>query len=639
MDDQSHRISLRAWVACLISAIFLGISQPLFMPQLFSESSAQQSFLGLLVLIAYVPWFLVVRSKDLRATFILIFTAMTLQFSVVLYWIYIALHVHGHISPVPAALITVVLPMILALKGALFFTMGRFLSMRFNLSFLVIAPAVLCSCEYFKNFYIFGGFPWGNAGYSLSRIDEFLQLTSLFGVYGLVFFIGLINSLWCWAWLCKSKGKSCTFACSGMMLILLGYLYGAIRLSDAREQFAPSLRVALLQGNISQERKSASRLYAEDILAIYTDLFERAKDDGAELIVWPESAYPYTVDQDIRSWELSKRYNVASVVGATTYGRKPDGHGYYAHNSAFLIDGDGLVIKRYDKSHLVPFGEYVPWPMTGVVDKIVPGLGAFVPGVDFSPVELAIDPGRRVEVGATICYEGIFPEISRTYAKRGASLLINLTNDAWYGYSSAPYQHLLMYRVRSVESGLPFLRATNSGISAIITPYGHIQKSLGLFERGLVIDELPLVNMRTIYRALGDVLPMCCIVLLILGYTASVLPVRGYLKHGQWGKLLFLLFFLSVLLAVHIYYSQERFMADESARTKELLAFLVSFMFILAVLSKSRRSRSILMISSSILILASLALTVLESFYFAFGIAFGLLIYLLAFRIRVNVNS
>lgn len=632
MAKFNRQLAFDLWL-CAIAGILLGISQPIYIPNWFGEISNFQDWLGGLALIGYVPLFVVIAKKNLKSTFWLSFAAMTLQYTIVLYWIYIALHVHGHIPPIAAAIITLLLPMLLATLGGLFLVLARFLSVRFKVSFFLVVPFALCAYAYVLNFYPFGGFPWGNVGYSIGRIDQMLQVASLVGVYGLVFLVGLVNALF--GLFMVLPMNKLRFRCLALaILIVIGcFIYGAIRLKTGEHEFAPSIRVALLQGNIPQELKSGGGLHSSDILAIYLKLNQEAKSKGAELVIWPETAYPRMLSKDVKTLGFDFADRVASVVGAVVYGDEPTG-GYYVHNSALLLNNQAAVVKRYDKSHLVPFGEYVPWPLSGVVDRIVPGLGAFKPGTDFVPENLVLSESKRVSIGSTVCYEGIFPEISRLYAKGQASLLVNLTNDAWYGYSSAPYQHLLMYRMRSVESGLPFLRATNTGISAWIDVYGRVQKSLGLFKRGLIVDDVPLISKRTVYIVVGDTIPILSLLLLIFAYMAAVLPVHSFIKQRQWWKLLVIVILSAVAISSQIYFTKPHFMTDESAKTKILLIFLLCLLLMVGLLSKTKRSKSILLVCSVVIILCSIALGIFESPYFFIGIVLGLLIYVLAFRIK-----
>jgi apolipoprotein N-acyltransferase len=183
-------------------------------------------------------------------------------------------------------------------------------------------------------------------------------------------------------------------------------------------------------------------------------------------------------------------------------------------NSAFLLKPDGVLAGRYDKMHLVPYGEYVPlrrfFPFIG---KIVQGVGEFRPGKGFYPISYH---GRRF--GVLICYEGIFPEAARDYKNRQAHLLVNITNDAWFGKTSAPYQHLSMTVFRAIETRLYLVRSANTGISAVIDPTGRIVSRTGLFERTVLKGEVKFIDAKTFYEAYGDVFVYGCALFLIIGY-------------------------------------------------------------------------------------------------------------------------
>lgn len=620
----------------ILSALILGISQPLLMPALFGSEPAPE-WLGLLCLCGYVPLLQVIKNRTLKETFLYSFLMVTLQYTIVLFWIYIALHVYGHISPLPASIITLLLPMKLALMVAVFFSIGRFLSIHFKRSFLWFMPAALCSAEYFRNYYLFGGFPWGHEGYSIARIPEFLQLASLVGIYGLVFFVGLSNALV--AGIYNEKGRSrriMTLALGG--LLIGAFSFGFFRLKTSEHEFAPSVRVALLQGNIPQEIKSSARLFSEDIIDIYSELHEKAIKEEAQLIVWPESAYPMLVNQDRPDLELKHRA-VANVIGVTTYKVDENNKFSYYQNSALLSDYQGQIVGRYDKSHLVPFGEYVPWPMVNIVDKVVPGMGAFRPGREFVPVQVPIGLGKNIAVGTTICYEGIFPEIGRAYAKNGASLLVNITNDAWYGVSSAPLQHLLMYQLRAVESGRPYVRATNSGVSAWVDAYGRIKDRLGLFERGLIIADVPMVMVSTLYVLIGDSVPILSLLFLCLSFIWAAVPFHSMWRKRNYRDLGLVAFFLSIALSSYFYFSGLAFVGDEAARTKNLGIMVLSLVVMVGSITKSPRSRAVLLCVATFVVFMSVLLALFESLYFLSGLIVGVLIYLLAFRMTLKGKS
>ena len=181
-------------------------------------------------------------------------------------------------------------------------------------------------------------------------------------------------------------------------------------------------------------------------------------------------------------------------------------------NSAYLVSGGGVVLDRYDKVHLVPFGEYVPLkPVFFFLNKLVVGLGDFVPGSD-----PRVMSGPSGHLGLVICFEVIFPDLVRQFVDRGADYMVTITNDAWFGRTSAPYQHFAMVVFRAVENRVPFARAANTGISGFIDAEGHILRTTDIFVEGALSGEVRIGGTRTIYTAYGDLFTLGCAILLLL---------------------------------------------------------------------------------------------------------------------------
>lgn len=565
--------SIVALFLCTLSGVLLGIAQPFLWLPFVDQVRPCQDYLGFFGLIGYAPWFFVLAHSSTKKVFGYSIFAATVQFSIILYWIYIAIHVHGDVPPLKASFITVLLALILAFKTGIFLAMASLAARRFQISILWLLPLGITSVEYFRNYLIFGGFPWGNVGYSIGRVPEFLQFASLFGVFGLVFLCCVVAAL-CAQGL-RLGTKWFVPVSIAITLVFAVYTFGFFRLKQPLSS-EKTVRVALLQGNIAQETKRTQGHFPEEILAIYHRLHEQAVKEGAEIIVWPETAYPKRLNEHLASIDLPSADHATTVMGVLVYGRDADDKkGYHYRNSAFLVAPDGTIKNRFDKSHLVPFGEYVPWPMTDIVNKIVSGIGAFKRGNQFELLGATLKDGSEIPLGVNICYEGIFPEISRGLANQGAKLLVNATNDAWYGVSSAPYQHLLMYRLRSVETGRPFLRATNSGVSAWVDPHGFVHKPTNLFEETIVVDDVPLSVMPTFYNVIGDVVAKACLIVLLLLYFAAVFRMTNLFHHREWLKLGFLLSVLLIAFLVYVYFSQRQFISDESAITKVVITALI----------------------------------------------------------------
>src|SRR6185369_8548558 len=234
-------------------------------------------------------------------------------------------------------------------------------------------------------------------------------------------------------------------------------------------------------------------------LDIYFALTRRAARERPDLIVWPETASPTLLRRDpdllaaLRA--MSGALGVPLVVGSVDVDDVvPD----RIYNTAFLVTGQGIT-HRYDKIHLVPFGEYVPLGLIGVVRK----WAEFVSQMEAGS-RAVVFPGPPTPFGIVICYEGIFPELFRDFVRGGARVMLNMTNDAWFGRTSGPWQHLSMYPFRAVEHRIAIVRAANTGISAFIAPSGQIIRHLSLYQRGVMTERLPLRSDTTVYTRFGD---------------------------------------------------------------------------------------------------------------------------------------
>jgi apolipoprotein N-acyltransferase len=293
---------------------------------------------------------------------------------------------------------------------------------------------------------------------------------------------------------------------------------------DQGERARRPLVVGLVQGNVPQDVKLDPAFVVGSLqrhVALTADAAERKPD----LVVWPEAATTFffqdgeALSRAIR--EASDRAGAPIFFGSSAY--EPGGGGparalrYY--NSAFLVRPDGRRDGRYDKIHLVPFGEYVPFRrLLPFLSRVATGIasGDFTPGDQ--PVIFRID-GRRF--GALICYEGIFPGLSRDLVNRGADLLVNITNDAWFGRSGAPGQHLQMAVFRAVEERAGLARAANTGISALIQPTGEITARTGLFTMTQITGPVAPKLFRTFYARHGDVFAWACAALAAAGLAVA----------------------------------------------------------------------------------------------------------------------
>jgi len=228
-----------------------------------------------------------------------------------------------------------------------------------------------------------------------------------------------------------------------------------------------------------------------------------------DLVIWPEAATPFFLQDQSKLAQqvkqLPRQFNTPLLVGSPTYRQLSSGE-YQYYNSAYLFSSTGEVLGRSDKIHLVPFGEYVPLGrLLAFIDKLVVGVG------DFSPGEVRPLPLNGYDLGVLVCYEAIFPQLAREYVRRGSGLLVNLTNDAWFGRSSAPYQLLAMTRFRAIENRIWIARAANTGISALISPAGRVTLAGPIFKPLQLSGLVGLGSEATLYTRFGDVFAYICL--------------------------------------------------------------------------------------------------------------------------------
>jgi len=351
--------------------------------------------------------------------------------------------------------------------------------------------------------YVLTGFPWGLLGYVPYRRLDLIQVAAWTGVYGVSALLVAVNAAVAWA-MVRGTWRDAVMAGAVVALVLGGAAAGGR--SSAGEPAADStVAVALAQGNIDQAIKW-ERGFQRETLRIYAEL-TREGAPGARLVVWPEAAVPAYVRYEpwVLGWltDLAARVQVPLLVGAPD--AEAEGRGRRYLNSAFLVDARGIR-GRYDKMHLVPFGEYVPLKrLLFFVEAIAADIGDFAPGS--RPTILALD---GASFGTVICYEVIFPELFRRFVAEGAGFMVNITNDAWFGESGGPLQHLAMVPLRAVENGVAVVRAANTGVSAFVSPSGRIGPSLGLFRRGVLRADVPLRRAPTFYSRFGDLFAYAC---------------------------------------------------------------------------------------------------------------------------------
>jgi len=447
----------------------------------------------------------------------LAFLASLAAHSAILHWIYVVTVQYGHAPPAVGVIAPVALASYIAAFAALFGA-GAALFARAGVASPFAVALLWTALDHLRSFAL-TGFPWATLGYAQHENAALLPLASLGGVYALSFVSVLGGASL--ARVVRARRLDAA-AATGFAAAALAHAVGfGISAAEAGEAGLPRLRVAVLQGNIDQGIKWSPE-WAESTLGIYEDLSRRAAAQGARVIVWPETAVPGAIDpgQDdpLRFERLARETGAALVVGAVGLDFGPGPTLVGVTDSAFVFDASGDLVHRYDKTHLVPFGEYVPLQdLLGRVFRAV-ARGIAEIGVSAGPRPRALEfsvPGAQAELtaGVPICYELLFPELTRRFVRDGAEVLFAITNDAWYGRTGAPYQFLAITALRSAETRVWTARAANTGVSAIIDARGRVRRQSRIFERDLLVEDVtlrPAPAGGSFYARHGDVFAGLC---------------------------------------------------------------------------------------------------------------------------------
>ncbi|MCD4781697.1 MAG: apolipoprotein N-acyltransferase [Candidatus Omnitrophica bacterium] len=416
--------------------------------------------------------------------------------------------------------------------------------------------AVICfwvMLEYVRA-HLFSGFDWASLGYALFKQTRFIQIADITGVYGVSFIILTVNIVWKdWAnsivriiqeaYKPDQKNEACgccykqkLFMCQFLfMLLLLGAtaLYGQNHLKERLEVLKsgsnPVLHVAVLQGNIPQDKKWQTPFWHQN-LETYIQLTREAAQAGPDLIVWPETSLPGIIpNQDFyfqRLKDVVEEIHIPVLCGTVVAYDKQ----YY--NVALYLSAQARVVREYLKVHLVPFGEYVPGR------HIFPGIMQLIPIEDFSAGRnhvLFLAPVRHKETwrfAALICFEDTVSSLARSFVSAGADLFINITNDAWFPGTVAPIMHLQGSVFRSVEMRRAMVRSANTGFSGFIDPWGtvtqFVQDASGrsLEIKGYAVDGVLMNRRKSFYAVYGDVFVLFCLALFICFFVSALRGVN-----------------------------------------------------------------------------------------------------------------
>ncbi len=402
------------------------------------------------------------------------------------------------------------LPAYLALFTAFGFALARLVWTR-DTSRVIALAATLTISEWLRG-HMLTGFPWNTFGYALTEPLALAQTASLIGLWGLTFLcVAIFASP---AVLIDGQARErrpwIAPALALLLLVAMG-IFGGVRLSLRPTTSVADVKLRIMQPNLQQDVRFNYAAKAE-VMQKYLTLSDRASGPqstgvrDASILIWPESAFPFFLTREADAMAqiadlLSK--GTVLITGSVRAPDLPPGTRITrAYNSIYAVDRDGSILSIYDKLHLVPFGEYLPfqdWMERLGFVQLTKVQGGFIPGVQRRTLEIPHAP-RALPL---ICYEAIFPGEGVVRDER-PGWIVNLTNDGWFGISTGPYQHLQQARLRAIEQGLPVVRAANTGISAVIDPLGRIVARLGLGIEGVLDSGLPTALRPTLYARLGD---------------------------------------------------------------------------------------------------------------------------------------
>ncbi len=467
-----------------------------------------------------IPFFIALKDVSFKKCLKFTFLFSFLSYNLLLYWIFPTLY-NNEVNLVFAILGVVSLSFYLSLYWVIYTIFLKiFWQSCLKKFFYFLFPATLWVSLEFIRSHLFSGFPWFILGSVFYKLPILTQIASVTGVYGVSFLIVLVNTT-LFEYINKAKNKYIYIFTGIFIFTSVGYGYFSLR-----KEVAPALNVVLIQPNIPQHIKWNIR-YKNVILNKLFSLTKKASWNNKDLLVWPESVLPgYSVfEPTLISFikRVSKQINIYQIIGSNY---KKD-FNYY--NSAFFISPKGNLLSHYDKIHLVLFGETIP--LRVILSRFVNVVNEI--GEISKGTQLTLFSHPKGKIAVVICFEAIFAHLVRRFVKRGADYLVNITNDAWFGKTSAPYQHFSLSVFRSIENRISLIRVANTGITAVVDPWGRIKKQTSIFTDDVVDEKIIKRIGPTFYSKYGDIFSYLCIaysVILLLLKVGKVCRSKGCLK-------------------------------------------------------------------------------------------------------------
>lgn len=455
--------------------------------------------------------------------------AGAVSFTGTLYWIARVMVVYGGLPSPVAVLVNAALIAYLSLFPAVFSLVVARVSHSAGPRAFLLAPLAWVATELGRA-YLMTGFPWVLLGYSQVTMLPVAQVASIAGVFGLSALVASVSAALAYAAVVGGRASSWSWRsgavqplAAALLVVLVSAVWGAARIrTGAFITSGEPFNVGLIQGNVEQGEKWDPRRGPE-IFRDHLTMSRRAIAEGAHVVIWPESSTPFYFEEDSTGADqiraIAREARVPFLLGSDQIER---GAPTRYFNSAFLVRPDGSTGGVYRKMHLVPFGEYVP------LKSLLFFVGPLVEAVsDFSAGSSSVLlPVRGHLLSTAICYEIVYPDLVRAAVAGGSELLTTITNDAWFGRTSAPYQHFAQASMRAIENGRYLVRSANTGISGVVDPYGRVLAQTAIFEQSVLVAEARFVRGQTIYARTGDVFAYACAVITLL----ALLAVRRRVK-------------------------------------------------------------------------------------------------------------
>jgi apolipoprotein N-acyltransferase len=423
------------------------------------------------------------------------------------------------------------------IEGLFYLAVGlgfRFSRKKFPRAYPLIFPSIWVLCEYLRSLGEMS-FPWNLIGYSLAPVLPLSQAASITGVYGLSFLVVLGNVLaWKFLGTYYRTGKKAIGLPVFIVVCAAMSVWGFARMHrPLQTENGNSVKISVLQGSIDQNHWGNNSL--DTSFAIFDTLLAKAIVDKPDIIIMPESALlcyllrQRSIRDRVVAW--SRKFRIPMILGALHWDavaapRQRSTTPYFVYNAAFFLDTASEKFQQYFKINLVPFSEVLPFQgIFPILSRVNLGQADFKAGNN--PVVYSI--GASVKAAPFICYEIIYPSFVRDRVKRGANLLVNITNDGWFGRSSGAFQHATMARLRCIENGVSLARSANSGISMFVDQYGRVLGRTRLYDRTSLAKTISVARIPTMYSRIGDwpVLFSCLVLAISLGWLAYGTKARS----------------------------------------------------------------------------------------------------------------